>query len=180
MHDFATVFASARANIDNPIRHLNGFLVVLHHNQGVSEVSEFDQRVNQAPVISLVESDTWLVQNVQHTGQPGPNLGCQTDALGFATRERARRSSHTEVAQAHLEQKLQTRADFSKNRFCDSGIAFRERKAGHEGERVLQAHIGNIRNRCIVDGNRENVGPQALARAFPALDFSQIVGKTLF
>jgi len=172
VHDFATVFASSWANIDNPIRHVDGFLVVLHHNQRVSEVSELDQRVNQAPVIPLVESDTWLVQDIQHTGQPGPNLGSQTDALGFPTGERARRSSHTEVAQAHLEQKLQTRADFSKNRLCDSGIALRERKPGHEGERVLQAHIRHIRNRCIVDGNGENVGPQTLARAFPALDFS--------
>ena len=39
-------------------------------------------------IIALVETNGWLVQDVQNTLEAGADLGGQTDTLGFTARKR--------------------------------------------------------------------------------------------
>ncbi len=73
-------------NVHHVISRVDGFLVVFHHNEGVTNVPELFQRFDESGVIPLMETDAGFVQDVEHTHQSRPDLGGQTDTLGFATR----------------------------------------------------------------------------------------------
>ena len=57
MHDPAAVLTSARADVDRPVRRLDRFLVVFHNDQGVAQVPETNQSLDQPPVVPLVQPD---------------------------------------------------------------------------------------------------------------------------
>ena len=59
-------------------------LVVLHHDDGVANVSQFLQGLNQPVVVPLVEADARLIQDVKHPSELRSNLCGQTDALSLA------------------------------------------------------------------------------------------------
>jgi hypothetical protein len=59
--------------------------VVLDHNHTVAQITQFDECIEQLAVVTLVQADARLVENVHHPHQPRANLRRQTDALGFAT-----------------------------------------------------------------------------------------------
>jgi hypothetical protein len=77
MDDFSPVFPCTRADVYNPVGFFDGFLVVLHNNQGVAEVSQLHQGVDEAAVISLVQPMLGSSKNIEHPGQPRTNLGGQ-------------------------------------------------------------------------------------------------------
>jgi hypothetical protein len=51
-----------------------------------------------------MQPDSWLVQDVQHPGQPGAEQGRQPQPLRLTRRERRRGSLEGQVAQANLDQ----------------------------------------------------------------------------
>src|SRR5699024_4594336 len=59
--DVAAVFASIRADIDQPVRRANRVLVVLDDDQGVTQVAEILQGRDQPGVIPLVQTNRRLV-----------------------------------------------------------------------------------------------------------------------
>ena len=65
---------------------------MLYHNQGITKIPQTLQSSQQFIVISLMKSDTWLIQNISNAYQPRTDLSCQTDTLGFAAGERFRRA----------------------------------------------------------------------------------------
>jgi hypothetical protein len=42
---------------------------VFHDDEGVAEVSQFEQGVNEASVVSLVEANARLIENVEDAGE---------------------------------------------------------------------------------------------------------------
>ena len=42
------------------------------------------KRCQQLVIVPLVQTDTWLIQNISNPNQTGTDLGCQTDTLGLA------------------------------------------------------------------------------------------------
>ena len=80
----------ARPEVDDVVRGAQRLLVVLHHDQGVPQVPQVTQRVQQALVVALVQADGGLVENVQHPHQRGADLGRQADALRLAAGQRRR------------------------------------------------------------------------------------------
>ena len=42
------------------------------------------QRFQKALVISLVETDAWLIENIEHAGQARADLASQPDSLALA------------------------------------------------------------------------------------------------
>ena len=70
VHDDTTVLPGAGADVDDPISGADRVLIVLDDDQGVAEVLELDQGLDEAPVVALVQADTRLVEHVQHAGQP--------------------------------------------------------------------------------------------------------------
>ena len=102
--DLAAVLAGARADVDDPVGGPDGVLVVLDDDQGVAEVAQPDQRLDQPVVVALVQADRRLVEDVEHADQAGADLGGQPDALRLAAGQRARRPVEGEVVEADVEQ----------------------------------------------------------------------------
>ncbi len=57
VHDLAAVLARARTDVDDPVGGADGVFVVLDDDQRVAEVLQLDERVDEAPVVALVQAD---------------------------------------------------------------------------------------------------------------------------
>ena len=88
--DMATVNAGAGADIDDVVRRQDGILVVFNDNDGVAEVTQAPQRIEQAGIVALMQADRGLVEDIEHAGQAGTDLAGEADALAFAARQRTR------------------------------------------------------------------------------------------
>ena len=75
VHHLSPVLTCAGANVHYPVCLTHGIFIVLHHNKGIAHIPKLRQGVNQAPVIPLVQTDGRLIQHVEHTNQPGTDLG---------------------------------------------------------------------------------------------------------
>ena len=64
--DVPAVLARARAHVDDPVGAAHHLLVVLHHEHGVAEVAQTLERADQAVVVTLVQPDRRLVEDVEH------------------------------------------------------------------------------------------------------------------
>ena len=91
-HDLATVLTGTRADVDDPVGVVDGVLVVLDDDQGVAQILQPDQRLDQPPVVLLVQADRRLLEHVQYADQPGADLGREPGLpLRFTTGQRTRR-----------------------------------------------------------------------------------------
>ncbi|CAB4813529.1 unannotated protein [freshwater metagenome] len=78
------MFAGTRTNIDDIVRDLDGLFVMFDNKHGVTQFTETHQCVDESLVVTLMESDRWLVEHIKHADQARPNLRCKTNALCFA------------------------------------------------------------------------------------------------
>src|SRR5207244_10972968 len=82
------MLARRRPDVDHVDRRANRLLVVLDDDQGVAQVTQAEQRVDQAPVVPLVKADRRLVEDVEHTHQLRADLRGQADAVRLASAQR--------------------------------------------------------------------------------------------
>ena len=54
---------------------------MLHHQQGIAEIPEIFQGIQQLVVIPLMQADAGLVQNIAYPDQSGADLGDKADSL---------------------------------------------------------------------------------------------------
>src|SRR5690606_41186582 len=85
------------------------------------------------PFTTLFRSDGRLVEHVQYARQPRADLRCQTDALRFATRQRARRAREIQIVQAHAHEEGQTTEDFLEHLLRDG--------ADRKSTRLNSSHV---------------------------------------
>ncbi|MPN63340.1 hypothetical protein SDC9_211098 [bioreactor metagenome] len=85
---------------------------MFNHQQRITGISEPFQRFQQAVVITLMQADTWLIQNIEYADQPGANLSGQSDPLSFTARQCTRRTVKGQVVQADVDQKAKPGIDF--------------------------------------------------------------------
>jgi hypothetical protein len=104
-HDFASQMAGAGAEVHEPVRRRHGFAIVLDHDQGVADVPQVAQGVQQFNVVALVQPDGGFIQNVEDAGEFGTHLGGQTDALGFSAGEGGALAAEGQVIQPTLTRK---------------------------------------------------------------------------
>ena len=83
-HNFTAMFACSRSDIHDIICCKHGVLIVFHDNKRISEVSQMLERSEQLVIVSLVESDARLIQNICHADQTGADLGGKPDTLRLA------------------------------------------------------------------------------------------------
>ena len=143
--DLAPVLAGAGADVDDPVRDLDGVLVVLDDDQGVAEVLETDEGLDQPMVVALVEPDRRLVEDVEDTDQAGTDLGGQPDPLGLAAGERAAGPVEGEVVEAHVKKELQPLLDLLEHPLADLALTLGQL----EGAEVVGG---------LVDGQRADLG----------------------
>jgi len=135
---------------------------VFHHQEGVAQVPEFLQGVQQAVVVPLVEADGRLIEDVEHPHQPRPDLGGQPDPLALPARERRGLPVEREILQADLAHKAQPGADLLEDLLGDLRLAVVQPSL-HPLEvvaGVADRHPVDRRNRGIVDKDGAGLGFQ--------------------
>ena len=111
--DPAAVLAGARPHVDDVVGRAHRLFVVLDDDHRVAEVAQPQQRVDESPVVALVQADARLVEDVEHADQRRADLGRQPDALRLAAGERRRGPVQSEIADADVVEEAQTLADLA-------------------------------------------------------------------
>ncbi len=73
------------ADVDNPVRHPNGVLIMLDDDEGVTEISQSHKGVDEASVVTLVQADGGLIKDVENPNQTRTNLGSESNTLSLTT-----------------------------------------------------------------------------------------------
>ncbi len=120
--DLAAVLAGARAHVDDVVGRAHGLLVVLHDEDGVAEVAQAQQRVDEAAVVALVQADAGLVEDVEHADERRADLRGQADALRLAAGERGGGALQREVADADIVEEAQPLADLLDHAAADEAL----------------------------------------------------------
>ena len=102
---------SPRTHVDQVIGRADHILVMLHYDHGIAEIAESPQRLDQFPVVPLVQPYRRLVEHVEHTHQVRADLGGKPDALGFPAGHRTGIAGEGEIPQPDLFQKIKTGPD---------------------------------------------------------------------
>src|SRR5436853_4876346 len=69
------------------------------------------RRLNQAGIVMLVKSNARFIKNIEHSCQPGDDLGCQVNTLRLTARKTGCCPVQCQVIQAHIQQELQACRD---------------------------------------------------------------------
>ena len=123
--DLPTVLPRSRADVDDVVGCSNGLLVVLDDQHRVAQVAQAQQRVEEASVVSLMEADGGLVEDVQHAHEPAADLARQPDALRFPTGQRGGRASQAEVVEPDVPEEPHAGVDLLDHPFGDDAVVVR-------------------------------------------------------
>ena len=107
----AAVFTGARPHIHDPVSRADRFLVVLDHQHGVAQIPHTLQRVYEPYIVSLMQANTRLIQNVENTHQLAADLRSQPDPLRLAPRQRNGSAVKRQIVESHVHHELQPRLD---------------------------------------------------------------------
>src|SRR5579862_4676911 len=113
-------------------------LVVFNDKDGIAQVAELLERMNQAGVIALVESDRGFVDNVQKAAKARADLRGEADALAFAARKRGRAAIKREIAESHRAKKFQPLLERAADAVGDESLARRELEVDGCRERAIE------------------------------------------
>ena len=103
--------ARAGTDVNDIVRRLHGFLVMLDDDDGVAEVTQALERCDELGIVALMESDARLVQNIQNTDEQRADLRGKSDALCLAARKRACLARKRQVVESDADKEAETRAD---------------------------------------------------------------------
>ena len=78
--------ACAGADVDYKIGGVHRVLVVFNYNNRVADVTQMLKRRNKLFVVSLVQSDAWLVKNIHYAHKRRTDLSGEPNTLAFAAR----------------------------------------------------------------------------------------------
>ena len=114
-HDVTATHARARTEVDDVIGGTHRIFVMLDDDDRVTKVTQLLERFQQTIVVTRVETNRGLVENVEHANQATADLACEPDALRFSTGKRGSRPIEREIVESDVQQKAQTAADLTQN-----------------------------------------------------------------
>ena len=118
-HHVSAMPPRARTDVENVVRFEHHVFVVFHHQNGVAQVAQVLQRVDQFHVIALMQPNAWLVHDVEHPNELRTNLRGQPDALRFAPGQCPQRPVEGEVVQTNIHQKADALTNLFQHLFPD-------------------------------------------------------------
>ena len=146
--------AGTRSHINDVIGGEDGFRIVLHHQDSISEVPEAPQVFQQTPIVPVVEADTGFIQNVKDARQTRTDLGGQSDALILPPRKGGRRPVQGEVIQSDTPEKPQTLLDLPENPISDGCFLLGEFQIVKESCRFFDGKAGDVLYGLAVNRHR--------------------------
>src|SRR5215210_6422050 len=106
------VLSGSGTEIDQVIGGLHRLLVVLDDDDGVAEIAQLSQSVQQPGIVALVQSDRRLVEDVQHANETRPDLGREANALRLPARQRFSGTTEGEVLEPDIVEEAKPLAHF--------------------------------------------------------------------
>ena len=173
------MLARARADVHDVVRTEDGPLVVFHHDDGVTEVPEVEQGLQQPVVVALVQADRGFVQHIHHPHESGSDLGGQADPLGLAAGKGFRRTGQGQVVQSHIGEKSEAGPDFMHDLGGDLRASAFQFQGGKESERPIHRHGGDALDRVVADKHVARRPPEPAAAAGPAGAGAHVAGQFL-
>ena len=82
--DLATEAACLRPHIDDMVCLKHHILVMLDDDDGIPQITELLQRMDEAHIVSLVEAYARLIEDIEHLDKLSTYLRRQTDTLALA------------------------------------------------------------------------------------------------
>ena len=98
---------------------------MFYNDQTVSQITKLHQRTEKPVIVSLMKSDTGLIQNIGNTYQTGADLCSQTDPLCFPAGKSTRSTAQGQIIQTYIRQKADSRSDFLQYLLTDQQLLFR-------------------------------------------------------
>jgi hypothetical protein len=153
--DVAAVLARPRADVDDVVGDPDGVLVVLDHDEGVAQVPQPDQGLDEPLVVPLVEPDRGLVEDVEHPYQPRADLGGEPDPLGLPPGQGGRRPGEGEVVEADVEQEADPGPDLLQHPLGDLRLPLGELEPVQELVGLPQRQRRHLVDAPAADGDRQ-------------------------
>ena len=157
--------ARSRPDIDHVISTADGVLVVLDHDDGVAEVAQMFERLDETLVITLMQADGRLVKDVEHAHEARADLRCQADALCLAAGECGRGPVEREVIEADVDEEPQTRTDLLDDGLSDESLYLRHLDVFEEFERTYGRELRGFEDVLVGYGHGQHFGFEAAAIA---------------
>src|SRR5688500_2853482 len=121
--DSTAASTRTRTEIEHVVGATDCLLVMLHHQQRISFRRQAIQRVEQDAIVTRMQADGGLIQDVTHALQIRAELSRESNALRFAARQRRRGTIEREITQAYVFQERQARVDFRQHVASDLALA---------------------------------------------------------
>ena len=112
----ATGFGS---DVDKEVGCANNFFVVLDNDDGVAFVSKASQNADKPGSVARVQTDAWLVEDVDGALESSSESCCEVYALTFATGESRGESVESEVSEPDFEQVFYAVTNFDEEAMSD-------------------------------------------------------------
>ena len=106
--------------------------IVLDNEDGVADIAELGQDINETRGVAAVQADRGFVENVAGANKTRAETGGQLDALRFATGESRGEAVERQVFKTDIVQELEALSDFGEDLACDAGFFRREGQGGKE------------------------------------------------
>ena len=174
MHDLAPVLAGPRADVDHVVGYPDRLLVVLDDQDGVAEVPQPHERLDEALVVALVEPDGGLIEDVQDPDQAAADLGGEPDALGLAARQAPGVAVQREVVEADVEEEAHPGLDLLEDRLGDHPVPFGQLEGPDHLGRLRQGQRAQLVDVATIDGHPEGQRQQAGPVAHRAVHLTHV------
>jgi hypothetical protein len=110
--------------------------IVLDDHDCISLLLQVSQGGDESIVVARMKTDGRLVEQIEHSDQPGADPGGEPDALPLAAAERVGRSVERQVFGANAVEKCEASLDLGDDWFGDRSLVFGEAQFTEEFERL--------------------------------------------
>ena len=132
---------------------------MLHHDQGIAQITQALQGHQQFVVIPLMEANGRLVQNVEDAHERRSDLSSQTDTLALTAGQGRRATAECQILQTHIHEKLKSTLDLADDLLRDHCHIACELQILHKLQTLANAHAAEVHDADTANGYRTgNIG----------------------
>ena len=169
--------AGPGADIEHMVGEADGILVVFHHDDGIAQIAQMGEGLEQPLVVSLVQADGGLIQYVHHPYQTGTDLARQPDPLRLAAGESFGAAREAQVIEAHVDQEAEPLDYLLEDLLGNLGALAAQVQPLEEGERIADGLLGDGRQITVVHEDMARLFPQPAATAAGAGLVGDVLGQ---
>ena len=163
--DVSAEAAGAGAEVEDIVGRADGVFIVLDDEDGVAEIAEADEGLDEPAVVPLMKADGGLVEDVEDTAEAGANLRGEADALAFAAGEGGGVAIEREISEADGAEEFETLDDLVLDAIGNEGFAGSEGEVDGGGEGAIEGQGGEFGNGEAADFDGEGFWTETLAAA---------------